>query len=245
MVISWQPDFITTVGDNNYPDGSAETIDDNVGQYYHAYIGDYKGEYGEGSTQNRFFPSIGNHDWGAEGIDPYLDYFMLPGNERYYRVLQGLVELFILDSETREPDGVSRNSMQQHWLKDALADSTAIYKVVMFHDAPYTSGQEGSVEWMRWPFAEWGATLVLSGHNHVYERVMKDGFPYIVDGVGGQSLYNFKEPIDGSEVRYNCNFGALVVDVTDKVLTTRFVTIGGGLVDTYTLAAPLSKTPIN
>jgi hypothetical protein len=38
LVLSWQPEFILTLGDNNYPVGSPETIDANIGQFYHAYI---------------------------------------------------------------------------------------------------------------------------------------------------------------------------------------------------------------
>ena len=56
LVKSWDPDFIITLGDNNYPDGAADTIDENIGQYYHEYIYPYAGEYGEGSDINRFFP---------------------------------------------------------------------------------------------------------------------------------------------------------------------------------------------
>ncbi len=240
MVDSWKPEFIVTTGDNNYDLGLGMTIDPNIGQYYHAYIGDYTGTYGEGSKENRFFPSLGNHDWGVDSIDPYLSYFTLPGNERYYRVVQGSVEFFILDSDTREPDGVSSDSIQGKWLQAALADSKAIYKVVVFHHPPYSSAKHGSNDWMQWPFAEWGATLVLNGHDHVYERIVKDNFPYIVNGAGGQSLYKFDTPVDGSEVRYNCNFGALLVDTTAKTMTLRFITIKAGLVDTYTIDA---KTP--
>src|SRR4051812_12688680 len=132
MVKGWQPDFIVTVGDNNYPLGLAENIDNNIGQYYHDYVGDYTGKHGEGSKENRFFPSLGNHDWGIDSIDPYLNYFTLPGNERYYRVVQGSVEFFMLDSDSREPDGVSSDSIQGQWLQSALADSTATYKIVVF-----------------------------------------------------------------------------------------------------------------
>ncbi len=235
LVNGWQPDFILSVGDNNYTLGLSQTIDANIGQYYHAYIGSYTGQYGEGSKENHFFPVLGNHDWGLGSIQPYLDYFTLPGNERYYSVVQGSAEFFMLDSDTREPDGTSSDSVQAQWLKDALAASKATYKVVAFHHPPYSSSEHGSNKWMQWPFAEWGATLVLSGHDHVYERIIKNGFPYIIDGAGGQSLYNFKTPIDGSEVRYNCNFGALLVDMDDKSLTTRFITVKGGLVDTYVI----------
>ena len=38
LVASWAPDVVVTTGDNNYPDGAAETLDANVGQFYHAFI---------------------------------------------------------------------------------------------------------------------------------------------------------------------------------------------------------------
>ena len=63
MVDRWGVDAIVTVGDNNYPDGAAATIDANIGQYYHAYIAPYQGTYGAGAEMNRFFPALGNHDW--------------------------------------------------------------------------------------------------------------------------------------------------------------------------------------
>ena len=243
MVAAWKPDFIVTTGDNNYEFGLGMTIDANIGQYYHDYIGGYAGGYGEGSPDNRFFPVLGNHDWGFGNIDPYLNYFSLPDNERYYRVVQGPVEFFMLDSDTREPDGVTSDSTQGQWLQQALADSQAVYKVVVFHHPPYSSSEHGSNAWMQWPFAAWGASLVLSGHDHVYERILKDGFPYIVDGAGGQSLYTFKTPVEGSQVRYNCNYGALLVDATDAELTLRFITIGGGLVDTYAITGQPAQKP--
>jgi tartrate-resistant acid phosphatase type 5 len=46
LVKSWNPDFIVTLGDNNYPLGADSTIDQNIGQYYHDYIYPYKGNYG-------------------------------------------------------------------------------------------------------------------------------------------------------------------------------------------------------
>src|SRR5262249_39222888 len=43
LVHSWAPEFVATVGDNNYLDGSAATIDENIGQYYHDFIAPYSG----------------------------------------------------------------------------------------------------------------------------------------------------------------------------------------------------------
>ena len=73
LVKSWNPDFLITLGDNNYPVGAAETLDRNVGQFYHDFIAPYRGRYGMGALTNRFFPSLGNHDWMSHRAQPYLD----------------------------------------------------------------------------------------------------------------------------------------------------------------------------
>ena len=108
MVHSWEVDLIVTTGDNNYPDGETSTMDSNIGQYYSEYISPYKGEYGSGGTENRFFPTLGNHDWRVESLQPHYDYFTLPGNERYYSFEWGSVHFFVLDSDENEPDGITQ-----------------------------------------------------------------------------------------------------------------------------------------
>ncbi|HMN29556.1 MAG TPA: metallophosphoesterase, partial [Caldilineaceae bacterium] len=150
LVDSWGPDFVITTGDNNYPDGEAATIDATIGQYYSQFIGNYQGAYGLGSVTNRFWPSLGNHDWHSItcAVDScsgaYFDYFTLPDHERYYAVDLGLIHLFALDSDGSEPDGRDQNSLQADWLRKQLAASTACYNLVYFHHPPYSSGRHGS-----------------------------------------------------------------------------------------------------
>jgi hypothetical protein len=246
LVASWNPDFVITTGDNNYLDGEASTIDDNIGQYYSAFIGNYTGAYGPGSPTNRFWPSLGNHDWDSMGCDasdcsgPYLDYFTLPGNERYFDVDFGLLHLYALDSDTSEPDGAGVNSPQASWLQGKLAASDSCFDVVYFHLPPYSSGQHGSIERMRWPFAGWGADVVLSGHDHSYERLDVGGLAYIVNGLGGRSLYGFPNvgelpPGVTSHVRYNDDYGAMLVTVAENSLTAQFYKADGALIDQYTV----------
>jgi tartrate-resistant acid phosphatase type 5 len=237
LVKSWAPDFIITVGDNNYPDGSTKTIDQNIGQFYHEYIYPYTGSYGQGADRLRFFPTLGNHDWNARGAAPYLDYFTLPGNERYYDFSWGPVHFFAIDADSREPDGVSRKSIQAQWLKEQLASSSLPWKVVFFHQPPFSSGYHGSVDWMRWPFQEWGASVVLSGHDHTYERLLINGFPYFVNGVGGGAIYSFGQILDGSQVRYNDDYGAMLVIADESQMTFQFFNIGGQLIDSYQILA--------
>ena len=92
LIDSWNVDLVLTVGDNNYPDGKAETIDLNIGQYFHQYIFPYTGAFGDGADTNRFFPVLGNHDWNTKPPQPYIDYFTLPGNEYYYTFSWGFID---------------------------------------------------------------------------------------------------------------------------------------------------------
>lgn len=235
LIKSWNPDYILTTGDNNYPDGAWETIDWNIGNFYHEYIFPYKGSYGEGARENRFFPTLGNHDYYTDDAAPYLDYFTLPGNERYYDVLLGPVHVFALNSDFNEPDGVGRSSKQAEWLREALSRSTAPWKLVVYHATAYSSGYQGSSDWMRWPFQEWGATASLAGHDHNYERLEINGFPYFTNGLGGGAIYSFQDPIPGSQVRYNADHGAMLILAEQSRITFQFITKGGELVDSYTI----------
>ncbi|MCC2547191.1 metallophosphoesterase [Hymenobacter sp. BT175] len=236
LVKSWNPDFIITLGDNNYNVGDSSTIDANVGQYYHEYIGNYRGKYGPGAAENRFFPSLGNHDMYTRDGEAYLRYFTLPGNERYYEFVKGDVHFFVLNSYDSEPDGISSTSRQARWLQQELAASQSRWKVVYFHHAPYSSGSHGSTTTMRWPFRQWGASMVLAGHDHHFERLRVDGLPYYVNGLGGKSLYWLRpRPVKGSEVLYNADYGAMLLQATPDSLTVQFYTRTGKRIDSHTL----------
>jgi hypothetical protein len=236
-VREWHPDFVVTVGDNNYPSGESSTIDANIGQHYGEFIGQYQGKYGTGSTTNRFWPCLGNHDWyAATGAQPYLDYFpALPGNRRYYDVVLGTIHLFAVDSDPHEPDGTSAQSVQAAWLHDTMRASTACFNIVTFHHPAYSSGDPIFTEpEMRWPYKDWGADLVLMGHQHQYERLVIDGLPYVVDGLGGAlNRFDFQTTQPGSEFRYSADFGALFVEVYDGRLHLEFHDTRGMLIDGF------------
>ncbi len=238
LIHSWQPDIIITVGDDNYPSGAADTIDANIGKYYHDYIFPYIGTYGPGADVNRFFPTLGNHDWYTAGAQPYLDYFTLPGNERYYDFVWGPVHFFALDSDENEPDGFLAGSVQAAWLQQGLAVSTSPWNIVYMHYPPYSSGAHGSISWMQWPFAAWGADALLAGHDHLYERLLVDGIPYFIDGTGGGSLYNFGTPVPESQFRYNANFGAMRVTASETEMLFEFYNRVGKLIDSYQVTKP-------
>lgn len=233
LVKGWQPDFVVTLGDNDYSSNPHGALDANVGQYYHSFIAPYQGKYGAGADVNRFFPTLGNHDWDKADGKPYLDFFTLPGNERYYDVTWGPVRVFALNSDPREPDGVTADSTQGQWLKARLAASTACWNLVLAHHPPFSSGIHGSNLWMQWPFAEWGADAALGGHDHTYERIVRGGFPYFVNGLGGAAPYPFLLPVGGSEARHTGVHGAMRVTATRDSITYEFITIDGTVIDSY------------
>jgi hypothetical protein len=233
-VAEWGVEFIVTVGDNNYPSGSAATIDANVGQFYHAFIHPYRGSYGPGADRQRFFATLGNHDWLSDAARPALDYFSLPG--RYYSFSWGPAQFFMLDSDPNEPDGVSADSTQALWLRDGLAASAASWKIVAFHHAPFSSGSHGPATWMQWPFEEWGARIVLTGHDHTYERIHRGGARYFVNGLGGASRYApGSTPAEGSQLFYNANHGAMLVALDASKIDFQFISIAGEVIDHHVL----------
>lgn len=236
LVQSWDVAFIVTAGDNNYDDGAAETIDENIGQYYADYIYPYAGQYGPGATENRFWPALGNHDLYTEYGRPYFDYFQLPGNERYYDVRQGDVHFFILNSDPNEPDGRTVDSPQAQWLQTQLAASDASWKLVIMHHPPYTSSlKRNPTPELQWPYADWGATAVIAGHDHFYERLTAQGIPYFVNGSGGRDLDKLGRSEPESVVRYNVDYGAMQVWAGAECLNFSFYNRQNELIDSLTL----------
>lgn len=233
MIESWKPDLVATLGDNDYSgSGSGSGLERVVGggRFYGRYL-----------REGRFFPIPGHRDWDHDALRPYLAYFTLPGNERYYDMVHGPVHLFMLDTDEREPDGTTETSLQAQWLKQALARSTASWKLVLAHHAPYTSHTVEDITRMRWPFKVWGANAVLSGYYHVYERLLVDGIPYFVNGAGGAWVSGFGATDPHSQFRYAEDNGAMLVDASATRIVFRFVSRRGQIVDELVLAKPSPK----
>ena len=233
MIKSWDPDYIVTVGDNNYPAGSAETIDDNIGQYFSDYIYPYYGKYGSGSPDgvNRFYPALGDHDWQTDGGKAYFDYFTLPNNEEWYDVKIDPVHLVIL--ETSRSRMRNRKAPQGVWAKQVLEQSDMPWKLVFMHHPPFSSRKRQNDKILRWPFKDWGATSVISGDDHTYERFNNRGIPYFINGLGGANIYDFKIILEESVVRYNEDHGAMRVSGDRKHIVFEFINIHDQLIDRY------------
>ena len=225
MVKSWNPQFILTLGDNNYGDLSLTGMKAFIGDYYQDFI--YNPDAPESyqahglsaqEMQNRFFPAAGNHDMNKMGSrNAYLSYFTLPGNELYYDIRWNKdIHIFILDSGGHGESECCETE-QGKWLRNGLRHSTANYKLVLFHHPPYAAISRKSYHKMRWPFEEWGASVVLNGHDHVYARIASKKSPsffYLINGLGGARKYKcdpFQLPRSLFRVFcYDDNFGAII-----------------------------------
>ena len=103
----------------------------------------------------------------------------MPG--RWYAEHLGPVLFIGLDST--QPDDAD----QRAWLETTLAGATEPWRVVALHHPPYSAGYHGSQQAVRDAFeplfAEYGVQLVLTGHDHDYQRsVPIDGVTYVVSG---------------------------------------------------------------
>lgn len=188
--------------------------DISYGDEYQDVVGDFFTDLGI------IYPSIGNHDLDFQStLVKYQAYFAdtLKGNKRYYDFVYGPMHFFVLATDPREVDGgyvdattSTQASIMGEWLRLKLAMSTAKYKIVVGHHAPYTSDVSytpGNL-WMRWPFQAWGATMYLNSHGHVFEHVRVSDFDYVTIGLGGHSIRNFGANTSGTILKqYNTDYG--------------------------------------
>jgi hypothetical protein len=214
------------------------------------------------------FASLGNHEYVTAQGQPYLDNLYLPSNnprgtERYYSFDWGHVHFVALDSSCAIGLASSdRCSLaeQKTWVESDLKTSTAPWKVVFFHHPPWSSGEHGSQMTMRREFTPIfetrGVDLVLTGHDHNYERtkplkgeaVVSDSTPgaitYFVVGSGGATLRQFAGSTPSwTAMRSDQAIGYLDVKVEGGTLSARLVNPGGAVVDSYTKSKVLSAMP--
>ena len=83
-----------------------------------------------------------------------------------------------------------------------------------------------------------GADAVLAGHDHTYERLLVDGIPYFINGMGGAGIYNFDIPLPETMFRYNANHGAMLVTASETEMLFEFYNRTGKLVDSYRVRKP-------
>jgi calcineurin-like phosphoesterase family protein len=177
-------------------------------------------------------PVPGNHEYHTTAAAGYFDYFNGTGNANgsagnrstgYYSFEVGAWHLIALNSNCSRVGGCGPGSPQEQWLRQDLAASTADCTLAYWHHPLFSSGTHtpgiSSAKPLFQALYDHGADLVLTGHDHNYERFapqdpngaldLTRGLRQFVVGTGGKSHYAQITPVPNSEVRNSDTHGVL------------------------------------
>jgi 3',5'-cyclic AMP phosphodiesterase CpdA len=162
-------DVLLLLGDNVYPAGDPDRLGATVFEPFGPVL----------DSGAELLAILGNHDIKLGREDEQLDALGMPGP--WWAKTIGDVLFVGLDSN--QVDDVE----QLAFLERTLRDSTATWKFVAVHHGPYSAGYQGSDKDVRETFVplfeRYGVQLVLSGHDHDYQRSeVMNGVTYIVTG---------------------------------------------------------------
>jgi hypothetical protein len=208
--------FVIMVGDNLYGGSAPKDYEDRFARPFKPLL--------DGGV--KFYASLGNHDNVNE-----VSYapFNMNGN-RYYTHIEGDVEFFVLDSNYMD-------GRQLEWLKSELQKSTSPWRIAFFHHPLYSSGKRhGSDTDLRAVlepmFRQYGVNVVLSGHDHVYERVApQNGIYYFVMGSSGQLRSGGLGSDSLRAAGFDTNQCFMVIEITGDEFYFRTVSRKGEIVD--------------
>jgi hypothetical protein len=206
------PGTVMAVGDLAYPDGSKE----NFVCYDKTW----------GRVKSRTRPAAGNHEFHSAGGTPYFDYFgPAAGAPKtgYYSYELATWHIVVLNSECQDVGGCEAGSPQEKWLRADLAAHPAACTLAYWHKPLFSSGSAHGNDLTVKPFFQAlydaNAELVITGHDHDYERFAPQtpdgtadparGIREFVVGTGGKNHRPFGEPKPNSELRDATAFGVL------------------------------------
>jgi hypothetical protein len=222
------PGTVFTLGDNAYENGSASD-----------YANDYAPTWGRHQARTR--PVPGNHDYQTGGAAGYFGYFGAAAGDPatgYYSYDLGSWHVVALNSNL----GMAAGSAQEQWLRADLAAHPGGCTLAYWHHARFSSGATHGSDprsqgaWQA--LAEAGAEVVLTGHDHDYERFApldaagnRDdalGVREFVVGTGGRSHYSFGTILPASQAHNADTYGVLKLTLRDGGYDWAFVPVAGG-----------------
>jgi acid phosphatase type 7 len=230
-----EPGTVFAAGDIAYPEGTAE-------EFQKCYDPVW------GHVKERTRPSPGNHEYGSPGAAPYFAYFGAnagPAGLGYYRYQKGSWPVFSLNSNAEGGAGMS----QIAWLRTELQREAAC-SVAYFHHPRFSSGPHGLLPHATAAGDFWqalyaaGVDVVISGHEHFYERFapqtpdgrldLQYGIREFVVGTGGAPLTQPVRRVAHSEVVMS-SFGVLRLTLDVQSYRWEFLAAEtGGVLDSGT-----------
>lgn len=234
LVLAQAPDAVLALGDNQYECGTAEDF----AAYFDPAWGRFK---------DKIHPAIGNHEYhvGTEadgsncggapaGAGGYFSYFGQAASplepdctikcKGYYSWDAGSWHMIALNDQCSHVGGCNKGSPEEVWLQNDLATHKNMCTLAYYHEPRWSSGSHGSIPNSAafWDdFYAAGVDLVLTGHDHDYERFAPQdpagvadaerGVREFVVGTGGRNHTGLSKGgrIANSEVFEFKTFGAL------------------------------------
>ena len=227
---------VLTLGDNAYPHGAAED-----------FRNCYEPTWGQFKERTR--PTLGNHEYETEGARGYFDYFGDAAgdpDEGYYSYDLGAWHIVALNSNCGVGGEIrcGPGSAQTEWLKEDLAANSDEGQCTLayMHHPRFSSGVKhggtSTMEPMWEALYEAGAEVVLSAHEHNYERfALQDpegradpqrGIrQFVVGSGGGKSHYPIFDPLPNSEAHNDESYGVLKLTLSPKSYGWHFIPVEG------------------
>lgn len=222
---------IFTAGDNSQDEGEEQQFADCFAPTW-------------GRFKSRIRPVPGNHDYRTDGAAGYFGYFgeaAGTAGKGYYSYDLGNWHVVALNSNCDEIGGCEKGSAQETWLRADLAASSKPCTAAYWHHSMFTSSTEHdgatAVRPLYEALYEHGAEVLVSGHNHVYERFAPQnpdgrldeaaGIQQFTVGTGGTGHYEFGDVRENSQVRNNDTYGVLKLTLEPHGYRWRFVPVEG------------------
>ena len=229
-VLAQIPGTVMAIGDLAYPDGSA------------ANFGCYDRTWGKERARTR--PAPGNHEFHSAGATYYFQYFGAAAGEAskgYYSYELGTWHIVVLNSECDQVGGCGAGSAQEKWLREDLAAHPVACTLAYFHKPLFSSGGKHGDDLTVKPLWDElysaGADVVVSGHDHDYERFGPQtpegkgdtarGIREFVVGTGGKNHRPFAAAHANSEIRNADTFGVLKLMLRPGKYAWEFVPVDG------------------
>ncbi|MEZ0239823.1 MAG: metallophosphoesterase [Chloroflexota bacterium] len=220
---------VFTAGDNVYDSGTATE-----------YANCYNPTWGRHLARTK--PVPGNHEYNTPGATGYYGYFGAAAGDSlkgYYAYNLGAWRIYALNSNCSAVGGCGAGSTEEQWLRADLAANPHACVLAYWHHPRFSSGEHGSDATYQ-PFwqalYDFGAEIVVSGHDHDYERfapqtptgaAAPNGIVEIIAGTGGRSHYTFSTIRANSLVRNGTTYGVLKLDLSSTGYSFNFVPVAG------------------
>ncbi|HEU4710139.1 MAG TPA: metallophosphoesterase [Pyrinomonadaceae bacterium] len=220
-------EFVLMMGDNMYGGESPRDFEEKFSNVYKPLL--------DGKV--KFYASLGNHDLSLQAN---YENFNMNGKE-YYRFKKGNVAFYALNSTYVD-------QKQVKWLPEQLALDTSEWKVCFFHHSPYSSAKShGSDDGLRKIleplFVQYGVNMVITGHDHVYERIKPQrGIYYFVSGAGAKLRkgdINKSSPL--TDKAFDVDLSFMLFEVVDDQMYFQAISRTGETIDTGVLARQKKK----